>query len=399
MISKQIADSVISIISSKSETLATLTKLFHESCSKAEQLSVLTSLATLLMDDILEPPQQIITVWLIQASFPGDIKENPFYDVLQFLYQSGTSNSNSYSQKLCDFINFIISPDARLTDCADRSVHQILDPNFSLADQTGSELVNISFPPLPRISPIIISKADPTATQLTQHQLLRELLMDPSLWDDFDVPFCRPIPEIVLPSPEEYQFMNSDSVDGPPYLFDDMNFLNNHAISSIFIKHAQVRALKDFELESILEEINSSPQFFKENPLQPAETSKILELNPTIGAIFTVENSKSNPNLYKNYEKSDINPVSIEIVKQIMIRTTPPPNFFKNFLGNCSNILSQTKDHQILKTKAILFINLISFLKDKIQFSGDNLLDLHSINVELEAHGIAESQTLAEFLK
>ncbi|OHS94196.1 hypothetical protein TRFO_11257 [Tritrichomonas foetus] len=401
MFSKQIADSVISIISSESETLSKLAELFQKSCSKVEQLSVLTSLAALLMDDILEPPQQIITVWLLQAAFPGDIKENPFYEVLQFISQSGASNSNSYHQKLCDIISCLFSPDVQLNDYADKSVHEILDPNFSLADQSGSELVNISFPPLPRISPVIITKADPTATQITQHQLLRELLIDPSLWTDFDVPFCRQMPEITVPSMEEFQFMNINSIDGPPFLFDELQCLNNHTAAKVFIQHAQTRPLKDIEVDSILDEINTNPDIFKEFPLAKSQTEKILELNPQIGAIFTVEAAISNPAMFKQYEKSDITPSTIEIVKQTMIRAKPPPNdFFNNFLSNCSQILTDTKDHQTLRTKAALFCNLMVFLQEnKIAFSKDNLLELHSLNIELEQRGIAEAKSLKVLLE
>ena len=398
MISKQVADNIISIISCESETLSKLTENFQHSCNKVDQLSILTSLATLLMDGILEPTQQIITVWLLQSAFPCEIKDNPFYEVLHFISQSGASNSNSYSQKLCDIINCLFSPDVHLEDFANRSVQKILDPNFSL-DQNGPELNNISFPPLPRISPVIITKADANAAQLTQHQLLRELLIDPSLWTDFDVPFCRQIPDISVPSVEEYQFMNINSIDSPPYLFDEMNSLNNHEVSKIFIQYAQKQTLNDMQIECVLDEINNNPNFLKENILQKPQNDKILELNPTIGSIFVVESAKTDPSLIKPYEKADINQQTIEIVRQVMIRMTPPKDFFNHFLSNCSKIFSETKDHQVLRTKASLFCDLMSFLKDKIQFSTGELLELHSINTIMDQRGITEAQSLKSILE
>lgn len=399
MISKQVADTIISIISSESETLSKLTELFQSSCNKVDQLSILTSLSALLMDDILEPAQQIITVWLLKSSFPGEIKDNPFYEVLHYILQSGTSNANSYSQKLCDIINCLFSPDVHLNDFADRSVHEILDPNFSLVDQSGPEINNILFPPLPRISPVIISKADAAATQLTQHQLLRELLIDPSLWTDFDVPFCRQIPDISIPSVDEYQFMNISSIDSTPYLFDETNCLNNHEVSKIFIQYAQKQTLKETEIECVLDEINNNPNFFKENSLQKSQTDKILELNPSIGSIFTVESARSDPSVLKQYEKADINKQTIEIVKQAMIRITPPKDFFNHFLSNCTKIFTDTKDHQVLRTKATLFCDLMAFLKDKIKFSTDELLELHSINISIEQRGITEAKNLKSILE
>ena len=80
MVSKEVADAVISIISCESESLSKLAENFEKCCSKVDQLSVLTSLAALIMDDILEPSQQIVTVWLLYSAFNHvPIKQNPFY--------------------------------------------------------------------------------------------------------------------------------------------------------------------------------------------------------------------------------------------------------------------------------------------------------------------------------
>ena len=398
MFSKEIADKVISIISSESETLSTLSKHFHSCCSEPEQLSVLTSLSALLIDDILDPPQQIITVWLLHDAFPGTIKDNPFYKVLQFISQSSALKSNSYSQKLCDIISCLFSPDVQISDFAERSVHELLDPNFTIVDQSGPDMVNILFPH-PRISPIIISKADPAATQITQHQLLKELLVDPSLWTDFDVPFCRQMPEILVPSNEELQYMNINSIEGTPFLFDDMQGLNNHNVARIFIQHAQDRELKELEIDSIMAEINSNPAIFKEFPKNTLKLDKMMEFNPRVGAIFKAEEAKTNPEIYKQYKKADITFPNIEFVKQAMIRCKPPQDFFPEFLSHSTKILSDTKDHNILKTKAKLICEMASLLHQSIPFDKDILLELHSLCIVLEQRGLSEASSLKSLLE
>ena len=362
-----------------------------------DQLSVLTGLAALIMDDILDPPQQIITAWLLHSSFPGvSIKMNPFYEVFQFILQSGASSTNSYSQKLCDIISCFLSS-VDLDELKDKSAHDILDSSFQIDSSGASDLLNVSFPPMPRLSPVIVSKSDSAESQITQHQLLCELLVDPIMWTDFDVPFSRPMPNICEPANEELQFMHLSSIDTPPFLFDTQSSMNTREAAKLLIHEAMQRQLRPLEVECVIDELHAGDGLCKEMNFAQGEISKLMEMNPEVGAVFVNERVKTNPKEMAALEKSDITPTSVSIVKEIVLNGNPPEKFLGNFVSNALRVLQNTRDHQALKTKAALFCNMIASLrKQNVEFGGQVILDLNSIQIQLSRKGIPESSLLAD---
>lgn len=400
MVSKEIADTVIEIISSESETLSKLSSLFQKSCKKIDQLSVLTSLAALLMDDILEPPQQIITVWLLHTTFSDiPIKDNPFYDVLQFVLQIGTAMTNSYTQKLCDIISCFISS-VDLEELGDHSVHEILDLNFSIDSSNSNDLMNIAFSPTPRLSPIIISKADPSHPHITQHQLLRELLIDPSLWTDFDVPFSRQIPDIIDPAPEELQFMTIRSIDPPAFLFDDQNYVNKKEAAKLFVHQASTRKLSEEEINCVLEEVKRDKDFIRSIKIPNKQIDAILDLNYQIGACLLMELARKDQSLYKTFSNYDVTPATVEVVKQVMMNLTPPPKFLIEYTDHSSKIILESKNNQTMKTKLVLFANLMIFLhNNNVPFSADIYFTLQQLEDDTRRKGIQEASLLSSLME
>ena len=395
MIPKDIADSTISIISNENIALSKLSEQFQKSCNKIDQFSILTSLAALLMDAILDQLQQIITVWLLYSTFDDlPIRENPFFDVFQFVIHSGPSSSNSYSQKLFDIINCFMNL-GDLNDIAEKSATEILDPNFSIDSSNNSDLLTTTVQQVPRISSVIISKADPSATQISQHNLLRELLIDPSLWTEFEVPFCRVIPSISQPSGEELQFMYANSVDGTPYIFDELKGFNTNEVSRIFIQHSTKRKLKKFEISSILEEykVDKTILQFK---LSKEEENSLLELNPEIAAIYFKEYAKKDISILKKFAESDINQSTIEVIKEIVVNLKPNISFLQSFILHSSKILTETKDLNVVRNKAKLFCSLILYLhQNNVQFSNKIYIYLNSLQIELSGKGIKEVSVLS----
>jgi hypothetical protein len=399
MVSREVADSLISVISCESETLSNLAKTFETSCEKADQLCILTSLSCLLMDDILDPSQQIISVWLLRSCFGKlPIRESPFYAVFQFIIQSGSSGSNSFSQKLCDIISCFLS-DVKLDDLGDHSVHEILDHNFAIDCPTGPEMLHVSFPPMSRISPVIVSKADPSGSEITQHQLLRELLIDPSLWTEFEVPFSRLSPEISLPAVDELQFIHISSIDAPPYLFDQGASLNSHETAKFFIGQSAETVLRPWEVSLVLEVLKARPGLIGELNLKRPFITRVLELNPNIGAVFMLELVRNDPSMFSTLEKSDITPQSVGVVREVVLHLSYPKDFLDHYIGNASQVLARTQNQHALATKAGLFCNLIAqFHEAKIALSGKAQLDLHSLAIELARKGIPEAEALSALL-
>jgi hypothetical protein len=402
MVSREVAEAVISIISCESETLSKLAAEFASRYSRIDQLSVLTSLAALIMDDVLDLQQQIVTVWLLRAAFPGiPIKENPFYGVFQFILQSGASSGTSYSQKLCDIVSCFVSS-VDVEDFKDHSVHKILDNSFTFDSAPSSDLSNLNFPSMPRISPIIISKADPTATsQISQHQLLTQFLMDAGLWTAFEIPFSRQPAEICIPNNEELQFIHIASVDAPPYLFDQGTSMNAQEATKFFVAESSERTLKPAELSFVLDELKKSASIAKDiSSISKGISDKMVEFNPAVAAFFICEFAKTEPLILRNFVKGDISMASVEVVKQILVNSTPPSGFLPEYVANCIEILQSTKDQAVLRSKAHLFCGLMVELREKgFEFDGRVFLDLHSLEIELTERGIAEASVLSDLVQ
>jgi hypothetical protein len=399
MVSREAADFLISVISCQSETLSNLAKSFETKYEKDEQLCVLTSLSCLLMDDILDPSQQIISVWLLRSSFSQfPIRENPFYSVFQFILQSGSSSSNSFTQKLCDIISCFLS-DVKVDDLGLHSVHEILEQSFVIDSPSSSELIHVSYPPLSRISPIIVSKQEPSGSEISQHQLLRELLLDPSLWTEFEVPFSRMSPEMSAPAVEELQFMHISSIDSPPFLFDQAASLNSHEAVKFFITQSAETVLRTWEVALVLDELKTRPNLVAELNLKKPFIHRVLELNPSIGAVFMVELVRNDASMFASLEKSDVTVQSVGIVKELVLHLQTPKDFLDNYIGNASQVLMKLQNQHGLATKAGLFCNLIVQLhENKVTFSGKAQLDLHSLAIELERKGIQEAAALSDIL-
>ena len=397
MVSRETADAVVSIISCETETLSKLTENFESCCCMIDQLSVLTGLAALIMDDILDPSQQIITAWLLHSAFPGvSIKKNPFYEVFQFILQTGTSSTNSYSQKLCDIISCVLSS-VDLDELKDKSVHDILDSSFQIDSSGANDLLNTSFPPMPRLSPVIASKSDSSESQITQHQLLCELLVDPIIWTDFDVPFSRPMPNICEPANEELQFMHVSSIDAPPFLFDEQNSMNTHEAAKLFVEQSMERQLLPSEVACVLEELHGDSGLSKEITITRPDINKMMEMNPEIGAVFMKDLIVENRKELTALEKGDITPTSVAIAKELLLNGKPPDKFVENYISNVLRVLQATRDIQTLRTKAALFCNMIAALRKKnVEFSGQVILDLNSIQIQLAGKGIPEASLLAD---
>jgi hypothetical protein len=399
MVSRDVADLLISVISCESETLSNLARTFETSCAKADQLCILTSLSCLLMDDILDPSQQIISAWLLRSCFARHpIRESPFCSVFQFILQSGSSGANSFSQKLCDIASCFLS-DVKLDDLGDHSVHEILDHTFAIDCPTGPEMLHVPLAPLARISPVVVSKADPSGCEITQHQLLRELLLDPALWTEFEVPFSRLAPEIAPPAADELQFMHISSIDAPPYLFDQGASLNPHETAKFFIAQSAEAPLRPWETALVLEELRARPNLVAELNLKRPFIARVLELNPSVGAVFMLELVRGDPSMFPALERGDITPQSVGVVREVVLHLPYPRDFLDNYIGNASQVLARLQNQHALAAKAGIFCSLIAQLhENKVAFSGKAQLDLHSLAIELAGKGIPEAAALSALL-
>lgn len=395
MVSKEVAETVIALISNESEQLSKITQVFNSDCNSVDQISVLTSLSSLLLDGVLEPAQQIIVVWLIYKSFENvQLKDNPFSDVLTFILNTGSSASISFTPKLGDMVSCILSS-GDIEDLADHSANEILDPNFTIESSTTPDLVNVSMPPLQRTSPIIISKSDSKASQYTQHQILRELLIDQSLWTDFEMPFLRTIPEIAPISQAELEFSTITSIGNLPFIFDEEQGLNKKAAAKSLINESKSKPLKPWQARCVMSELDKSKDILTGMKFSKDDAEKMIGLNPEIGAVMIAELGKTDPKLIDKFTDGDVNEAKCEVAYQVIISQKSPTEFTDRFIQKACKNLTNTKDFNMYRHKALILCHLIDRLSKKnLKFSSTSLIELQSLQVELSGKSIKEADVL-----
>ena len=396
MVSKEDADVIISIICNDSEQLSKLSDKFDATFGPDQFLSVLSSLATLLMDGILEPTQQIVVVWLIYKAFgSGTSQENPFTDVLTYVFHNVTANSPFFSPKMGDIIGSILSS-SEIDELGDHSASEILEPTFTIESSTP-DLVGFSFPTVTRNSPIIITKADPKATQITQHhQLLKELLVEPLSLADFETPFMRTIPELLPPSKEELRFSTIMNVNSLPFLLDEGESINMKNAAKSLIKTAKEKPLNSWQEECIIEQAEEDNTILSDIKMSMDEINTIINSNPKVGGIMMAELARKDNSLYQKFAEQDITEASCITVSQIMSSKNAPQSFFDKYIIHAVKILSSTKDMNVLKNKTKLLCDLVIKLHNKnVEFSSKSLIELQSLQVELSGKGVAEADRLS----
>lgn len=396
MISKDVAESIISIISNDNEQLSKLSDSFKTKFNDKNPLAILTILSNLLMDGIFEPSQQIIVVWLLYKAFDDiSISINPLSYVLRNVFHSIQTNSPLFSPKLGDIIGGILSS-SEMDDIGDHTASEILESNFSMESSSTPDLVGTPFQTLSRTSSVIVTKADAKVQQITQHQLLKELLVEPSLWSDFEVPFMRTLPDLTPASPEELQFSTIISLAQKQYLFDEESSINKSAAAKSLMDVAKEKTLTEWQEECVIEQMSEDKTYFSNTNYRVEDAEKMMDVNPRIGGVMMAELTRKFPKIYDRFMDSDISEAMCVGIKHLITKMTPPANFLEKYIVKQVGNLTSIKDVNVLKHKTRLFCKLMTKLHEKeIQFSGKSLIELQSLQVELSSKNIPDVQSLS----
>ena len=396
MVSKEDADLIIPIICNDSEQLSKLYEKFDSTFNSEKYLSILSAISILLMDGILEYSQQIVVVWLIYKAFgSGASLDNPFTDVLSSVFQKITANSPLFPQKLGDIIGSILSSN-EIDELGDHSASEILEQTFTIGSSTPA---SDEMPPegASRLSPIIITKVDPKATQITQpHQLLKELLVEPLNLTNFETPFMRTIPELLPPSKEELRFSTIMNVNSLPFLLDEGESINMKNAAKSLIKTAKDNTLNSWQEECIIEQTEEDHSILSDIKISMDDINSMVKTNPKVAGIMMAELARKDHSLYKQFAEQDINEASCTMIAHTMICSNPPKSFFDKFVIHTVKILTSTKDMNVLKKKTKMLCDLITKLhKKNVEISSQSLIELQSLQVELSGKGVSEAEALS----
>ncbi|EAX99080.1 hypothetical protein TVAG_290270 [Trichomonas vaginalis G3] len=348
------------------------------------------------MDGIFEPSQQIIVVWLIYKAFEDiSMAINPLSYVLRTVFHSIQTNSPLFSPKLGDIIGGILSS-SEMDDIGEHTASEILESNFSMESSSTPDLVGTPLQTLTRTSSIIVAKADAKVQQITQHQLLKELLVEPSLWSDFEVPFMRTIPDLSPISSDELQFSTIISLSQKQYLFDEELSINKSTAAKSLMDVAKEKQLTEWQEDCVIEQMSEDKPYFNNTNYKVEDAERMMEVNPRIGGVMLAELSRKDPKIYDRFIDQDISEAICVGVKHILTKMTPPQNFLEKYIVKQVGSLTSIKDVNVLKPKIRLFCKLMVKLHEKsVQFSAKSLIELQSLQVELSSKNIPEVDSLS----
>ena len=394
MLTKEDAELIIGIISDDSEPLSKVSDRFDATFKPDKSLTVLTSLSALLTEGILEEAQQVVVVWLIYKAYGQEpSQQNPFSDVLSFVYSKCSSNTTKFSAKVGEIAGAILSS-TKIDTLGEHSVSEFLEPNFECG--FTNDIEDASFPSGVRNSPIIISKADQKAAQISPHQLLKELLIEPLIWPDFEIPFYRTTPELTPTSDEELQFSMITTSSDMPYIFDDEQAINKKNAAKYLINEAKERQLSSWQEECVVEEASKDKSLLSDVRLSKSDVQRVMDINPKVGGMLYAELARKDNKLFDEFAKMDINDASLSIVKYVMINLKPPNSFLNNFIANAAKIISSTKDQATLRNKTKMLCDLVIYLNEnKVEFMSMALIELQSLQETLQKKGITEANALS----
>jgi len=401
MASKEQIDFIFNNIFNENEKLNNVKTKFDEHYQIEDQFALLNGLCTLLIDGLLEPTQQVIVLWIIYKIFDRfNIRDNPYYYVFYLVYQSCSSGSHTFHNRIFEFVSCILSSvsvDENGIFSANEIFNQAQSIPLSSASVDSSLIEDAS---VNRLSPLIISKPDPNDPQITHNQLLRELLSEPSLICDFEVPFLRISPELMPVNQEEYQFMTINSNSDLPYVLDEEDSLNRAFAIEILIKESFVAKLEDDQTRYLIKSIRNEPFILDSLSLSMKDIERILSINTKVGAVILSQLCQKSHSFYDYISDMDLNEVSIEVIKAVMLTNLPSVSFLDKFIKKSIDRIYCIKDIKDLRNRLSMFCDLMIYMyKSDFQFSSTIILDIQSMKINFTSKGYNEVNALAIFLE
>ena len=254
MLSPESAESLVSILSSSTTQLSDLLAQFSTQFDIKNRVICLKNISLFLADGILDHPQQIVAFWLLYKSFEiEDIDEHPFRPLFSYIYSDfRTGRPNTCSPELLTILSNLLTKND-ISIIGNLTVDQIMGPDFPLKPFSVTEVPGSKLH-FTRISPVLIdnlnqnsqnanndsqqylaissspslsgismsaSPSTPTIPIISQNELLKSLLLNPSYSNEFEAPYIRPTPELspIFEQEVEQSFVISDF--DIPMLYDN----------------------------------------------------------------------------------------------------------------------------------------------------------------------------------
>jgi hypothetical protein len=259
-----------------------------------------------------------------------------------------------------------------------------MDPTFTIEPSNGTDTIISALLNKPkRTSTIIITKSDNKAIiQKSQHQILKDFLLEPLYCSEFVVPFIRDPPDVTKLTLDELQNTTIWNTNSLPYLFDDESSINLRSAAERLLSKIPSSKMNEWQEKCIINEIKQDCTILDSHKFSTEDFHVLSANNPKLCGVLMAERVRHNPALYEEYSRLDLNESTISAIVHIMLNLNPPENFLTSFIDHSINSIKSARDNN-RKAKSNDFIKLLTILNDnKVNFSSKTLLDISSMQLD-----------------
>lgn len=401
MLERQVATSFVELLSDNTNTLSSIYSKFHSTFDIRNRMIALTGISMLLSDGLLEHSQQIVATWLLFNEFKNvPIHDSPFFPVLNHITNEvRLANPTFCPPQLYDIINYMLGKgDADFI--GSMTLKSIMSDTFTLPSPPNNDL---SAPKQyqPRISPILSEKVDnPENITMTPSQIIIELLSDSTIYNDFELLFVRPPPEITQIFPGEVQQTFISSYDTAPALFDEFASLNSKETAVELLKKATETQLGAPDVEILTKEIEKNPDLTSEANFSNQQINSLIEVNPSIAKEVILSLIKRNDQLLNYLASLPLTPAKAQVIQKVLVHPDLPPEQFEQFIYNTMERLKKipSTDEDYTKSTSLFCRMLCAVYKEGKRFGADLLVELYSFSVQPQNEELPEAQELTQYL-
>lgn len=210
---------LVSLLTETDDFLCEINDRFNESFSFDEKIIALKDLSLLIVDFILESPQQIVAFWILYKSFHVEsIGMHPFLPIFDFIQDTKQKQASKFSPQLYHLVALVLTGES-IDFVSDKSTKDIFSSEFSMpivVSTVPSSPTNFT-----RIPSVLIDETPTNQTDVLPFPVaLVQLLQSPSYTMDF-TPNFRQEPPLSPIFDEEMQDSFVSALDQIPFVFDD----------------------------------------------------------------------------------------------------------------------------------------------------------------------------------
>lgn len=396
MLSRESAQTVVSLLSNRSDPVSSIHSQFETALTLPERISALTAMSVLLSHAIFDHYQQIVVAWLIYAEFEdGPLDQNPFIGTLTYINSARSSQPNVFSPSLCDLIPIILS-DTPLDFLRVLTIPQIVrcDAFSAPQQECNSKLSRSSAVCDPLIIPLVVDSVDAPDGAALDHVLL-ELLSSVNLAQAYDGIIVRPEPDVCPVFPGECDA--DDMLCGIPVLFDVTEDCVSREEGRSLLKRAAVSPLKRSESTALLDAVRRFPSLLDDSIVEVL--ASIMENNGWVGKKLVTLLAEVVPGILNAVTHLGISLDVVEIISYLIEHKLFSDERICEYISNTIANITGESDRTVVVAKSQLFYRMMIVVKPNERcLTNDVRLTVRTFCLDIAMLGISEGAELLRLM-